>query len=238
MKRTPVKLDFGQVDGRLWGHAKARKAGLPAMGLWCLCMSHCIQYRTEGFVSSETIIIIGGDAGAELAVKLVAVKLWVPSEGGFRFHDWEHYHPKKPEPVAKKTGPANPNGRRIPEGWTPSLQCIAWCKEHGVDGAAHVEEFVDHWQATTRNAAKVDWDATFRTWIRNCIKFDTAVPWVAPKSKRPAAPELPVAEHAACAAEALRVVKELGAVARLPADTGADPLMLFDEWAEAAVNRA
>lgn len=235
-----TKPDFGQVDGKLWAHPKARKAGLPAMGLWALCLSHSIQYKTEGFVSSDAVVLIGGDAGPELAARLVTAKLWVTADGGFRFHDWEHYHPQKVElaPAAKKAPSVRPYGRRIPEGWTPSLQVIAWCHAHGVDGAAHVDEFVDHWQSTTKNAAKVDWDATFRSWIRNCIKFDNAKPWVAPRAKRPLTPQIPIEEHAACAAEALRVVKELGAVARLPADTGTDPLLLFEEATESLANRA
>ncbi|MGH8171822.1 MAG: DnaT-like ssDNA-binding domain-containing protein [Rhodanobacteraceae bacterium] len=86
----------------------------------------------------------------------------------------------------KKEHPAQPaaargkRGSRIPDDWQPSAELREWAKrEHpSVDLKLETAKFIDFWQAKAgRDAAKLDWTATFRNWIRNAR---TATGFVAP----------------------------------------------------------
>jgi hypothetical protein len=68
-----------------------------------------------------------------------------------------------------------PRACRIPDGWEPSAELWSWtaAKVAGtsVDTARELEQFQDFWRAKSgRDATKQDWDATWRTWIRNAIE--------------------------------------------------------------------
>lgn len=115
-------MSWGRVDDKLHVHEKPEKAGLEAMGLWVLALSHCSDMLTDGFVSVERARRLAGDKklGDRLATKLVNVRLWhdadqpCPSgheacdfyrragEEGFRFHDWDHYQPNREAVLAEK----------------------------------------------------------------------------------------------------------------------------------------
>lgn len=61
-------------------------------------------------------------------------------------------------------------GQRLPESWMPTQKTIddmrAECPT--VDLKAEHRKFTDYWKAKTgKDATKLDWDATFRNWIRN-----------------------------------------------------------------------
>jgi len=61
-------------------------------------------------------------------------------------------------------------GSRIPESWQPDPTLIAWAadKRPDLDLRTVVESFRDYWQAKSgKDATKRDWDATFRSWVRN-----------------------------------------------------------------------
>lgn len=61
-------------------------------------------------------------------------------------------------------------GSRLPEGWEPDDDLLGWAREHapGVDVMVETEKFCDYWRAKAgRDAAKLDWRATWRNWIRN-----------------------------------------------------------------------
>lgn len=65
--------------------------------------------------------------------------------------------------------PARKRATRIPEGFTPSPEVIeamrAECPK--VDLEAENRKFVDYWSAKAgKDATKLDWDATWRNWIR------------------------------------------------------------------------
>lgn len=62
------------------------------------------------------------------------------------------------------------NGTRLPADWKPSSELIAAARAERPDIDLRVEtaKFRDHWHAKAgRDAAKLDWDATYRNWIRN-----------------------------------------------------------------------
>jgi len=61
-------------------------------------------------------------------------------------------------------------GTRLPEGWIPSedVRRQMGAEFPHVDLRAEHEKFCDYWHARAgREAVKVDWDATWRNWIRN-----------------------------------------------------------------------
>jgi hypothetical protein len=76
---------------------------------------------------------------------------------------------------------------RIPEdfGLTPERESYALNTLPQVDLGALMEAFRDHWRAkSTADARKADWDATWRTWVRNGLKFGyPKIPFV-PKAQQ------------------------------------------------------
>ena len=60
-------------------------------------------------------------------------------------------------------------GSRLQEDWKPSSAVITWAtKEYSnVDLKLEYEKFVDYWLSRAdKGAIKLDWDRTFRNWIR------------------------------------------------------------------------
>lgn len=75
-------------------------------------------------------------------------------------------------PPAPKDKPRR--GTRIPDGWEPDADLMAWAGEHHpeVDLSGEVLKFRDYWSAKAgRDAAKLDWPATFRNWVRQASTF-------------------------------------------------------------------
>lgn len=61
-------------------------------------------------------------------------------------------------------------GQRLPAGWQPSEELRAWAmtERPGLDLQQVLDSFTDYWIAKTgASACKLDWDATFRNWVRN-----------------------------------------------------------------------
>lgn len=60
---------------------------------------------------------------------------------------------------------------RIPENFSVTLEHVQWAKQnHMPDPHGHIGAFVDFWTAKPgRDGTKLDWDATFRNWIRNSV---------------------------------------------------------------------
>lgn len=58
-------------------------------------------------------------------------------------------------------------GVRLPDEWTPDLDCIAFAEGMGLDPRAVGDEFVDYWRSVSgAKALRVDWNATFRNRCR------------------------------------------------------------------------
>lgn len=69
----------------------------------------------------------------------------------------------------EKTAPRK-RGCRLPENWKPSEETQAWAmtERKDLDLQRVLDSFTDYWRAKTGSAAtKLDWDATFRNWVRN-----------------------------------------------------------------------
>lgn len=64
----------------------------------------------------------------------------------------------------------NTRGSRLQEDWQPNNTLIEWAKTDYpyVDLTLEIAKFVDYWVARAdKGAIKLDWDRTFRNWIRN-----------------------------------------------------------------------
>jgi len=73
-------------------------------------------------------------------------------------------------PQEKTTAAKNKRGVRLPPDWQPSDVLADWAKTTRPDLviAESVDRFRDYWIAKPGEAGvKLDWDATFRNWIRN-----------------------------------------------------------------------
>lgn len=71
--------------------------------------------------------------------------------------------PADPEPKAK-------NGTRLAADWTLPADWMTWAKAErpDLDIAAVSEQFADHWHAKPgKDGRKLDWQATWRNWVRN-----------------------------------------------------------------------
>ena len=76
--------------------------------------------------------------------------------------------------VAAKAPPTKPSDsekrkRRIPADWQPSERERTTAREKGLDCDAEAAHFRDH--HTAKGESMLDWDAAFRTWLRNAVKF-------------------------------------------------------------------
>lgn len=69
------------------------------MGLWAVAGSHCMSYKTDGFVPDW--FVLSWPQGKKLAAQLVKYNLWEPAtrddETGYQFHDWSHFQPHSDE---------------------------------------------------------------------------------------------------------------------------------------------
>lgn len=73
--------------------------------------------------------------------------------------------------------PERKKAHRLPADWKPSEDLLADLRSKlGVDPLSVLEDFRD-WAASSKNAVKLDWDATFRTWVRRAAKAGDAAPW-------------------------------------------------------------
>ena len=117
-----------KVDDMLHSHPKPRRAGLEAMGLWALAGSHCMAYKSDGFV--PTWFVASWPRGPKLAAQLVTAGLWFldaqDNQPGWRFHDWDDVqltaaeieadreHSRERQRKYRATLRANRNGSHVP----------------------------------------------------------------------------------------------------------------------------
>jgi hypothetical protein len=74
-------------------------------------------------------------------------------------------------PITRK---ATRTASRIPDDFALTDERKAYAEKHlpRVDAPALLESFLDHWKAASGpKARKLDWDATWRTWVRNANQF-------------------------------------------------------------------
>lgn len=78
-------------------------------------------------------------------------------------------NPKDIPPLSPK--PSRSRGTRLPDGWSPSDDLLAFCHDLGLspgDTRTLTDEFVDFWRGVPGSrGTKLDWDATFRNRARD-----------------------------------------------------------------------
>jgi len=65
-------------------------------------------------------------------------------------------------------------GSRLQEDWQPSSTLLTWTAKEfpSVDVALETDKFIDYWLSRAgAGAVKIDWDRTYRNWIRNASQF-------------------------------------------------------------------
>jgi hypothetical protein len=97
-------VSWAKLCDTLHGHPKAAAAGLEAMGIWALALSHCGAYLTDGHITRATALRIAGtpEVLERLAATLVRVGLWESSGDGWQFHDYLAYNPSRAEVHAER----------------------------------------------------------------------------------------------------------------------------------------
>jgi len=62
---------------------------------------------------------------------------------------------------------------RIPKDFTITDEMRSWAQEKapGFDITISTEKFINYWTAKSSGATKLDWEATWRNWILNDLKF-------------------------------------------------------------------
>ena len=103
-------MPWFKIDDKIHSHPKMRRAGLPAMGLWALAGSHCMDYLTDGVV--EAWFVESWPNGKKLAAELIKVGLWDKHQDGWAFHDWAEYQPTR-EKVLKERAEALERMHRV-----------------------------------------------------------------------------------------------------------------------------
>jgi hypothetical protein len=79
---------------------------------------------------------------------------------------------EKKEVEARVPRSAPKRGSRLPEGWSPSVEGIAFSIKCGLNTDATLAAFRDYWTAASgEKASKLDWDAAWRTWCRKSVDF-------------------------------------------------------------------
>ncbi|SKL37398.1 Uncharacterised protein [Mycobacteroides abscessus subsp. massiliense] len=81
--------DNGRIHRKFWNHDKAKAAGNAALGLWARANSWCRDHRKAGYVPAPDALEMGTQAEIDA---LVNARLWVKTQHGYRFHDYEHWN--------------------------------------------------------------------------------------------------------------------------------------------------
>jgi uncharacterized protein YdaU (DUF1376 family) len=71
------------------------------------------------------------------------------------------------EAKAEACAPPASRGHRLPDGWQPSDDDVAFAVSERVNWRRELESFRDYWESKSgRDAVKLDWSKTWRNWIR------------------------------------------------------------------------
>jgi hypothetical protein len=85
-------MPWFKVDDGFAFHSKTLQAGNAAVGMWVRAGSWASQNLTDGEISSTVARQLGTRGQAQ---KLVDAGLWVPTDNGFAFHEWEGRNPTR-----------------------------------------------------------------------------------------------------------------------------------------------
>lgn len=109
-------MTWGKVDDRLYAHPKVLRAWhsyRASLGLWVLALSHSGAYLTDGHVGDAFVRgVLGGATERRRSVSaLVDSGLWVPSSGGWEFHDFHDFNEYASDVLERRASRARAGGR-------------------------------------------------------------------------------------------------------------------------------
>jgi hypothetical protein len=67
--------------------------------------------------------------------------------------------------------PPKARGSQYPEGWCPKEHHVALAADHELELEVEADQFKDHHRS--KGSVFRDWDAAFRTWLRNSAKYSS-----------------------------------------------------------------
>jgi hypothetical protein len=87
-------MTWFKVDDSFHSHPKVLAASPAALGLWVVAGSWSGANLSDGFIPDHVLPRLLPDS-ASLARDLVTAGLWKRARGGYRFHDWGDFNPKR-----------------------------------------------------------------------------------------------------------------------------------------------
>ena len=85
-------IPWFKVDDTLAFHTKTLAAGNAAMGLWVRAGAWSMQTLSDGFIPAHVARQLGTNREA---ARLVFASLWVETDDGYRFHEWDQRQPSR-----------------------------------------------------------------------------------------------------------------------------------------------
>jgi len=155
-----------------WGHNTIENANVAKAAIKLLrALPHCTT-RTNAFSDLNEL-------GNRFANEII-------NEFANEFRNIEPEIEPEPEPRKQlgspqaappsKTVNGSLRGSRIPENWSPSGEQILFAEQQGLPPPrieAEAAKFRDHWIAQPgQRGVKLDWDATWRNWVRRSTGYD------------------------------------------------------------------
>lgn len=122
-------MTWFKVDDSFHSHPKALAASPAALGLWVIAGSWSGANLSDGFVPDHVLPRLLPDS-APLAKQLVDAGLWKRARGGFRFHDWNDFNPKRDD-VEEERKAARERMRKLRSGRKAAAQAPSRSGEQG-----------------------------------------------------------------------------------------------------------
>jgi hypothetical protein len=96
-------VSWTKLDDGFYDHPKVLRAGLEAIGLFCLALSYASRHSTDGALDGPVLDLLARGR-ADLVTKLVDVGLFDATKTGVVIHDFLIYNPSSREVAKRKKG--------------------------------------------------------------------------------------------------------------------------------------
>lgn len=83
-------MSWFRIDDGFAFHHKTVAAGNAAVGLWVRAGSWSSGAKMGGYIPGEMVRALGNRAQSQ---RLVTAGLWIPTDGGYQFHEWDDHNP-------------------------------------------------------------------------------------------------------------------------------------------------
>lgn len=156
-------------------HAKSDGSGawpsVPTLAKEARCSIRAVQYSIQRLVRSGELHI-DRESGPQKArvYSVPGVQILHPRGANGDMEGCKSRHRNKEEPSIKQ--PSRSVATRIPEEFMPKDEHYTIAAELGANCDGEFQKFRDYYLGTSGSkAAKCDWDATFRNWLRNSLNY-------------------------------------------------------------------